>query len=76
MNNGVSDPAHYSAEELLRDGGSIHVRSIQPDDRERLLHHFKELGEDSRYHRFFGVKRSLNEAELTQLTQLDFVNHV
>jgi acetate---CoA ligase (ADP-forming) len=76
MSSGVSDPAHYSAEELLRDGGSIHVRSIRPDDRERLLRHFKELSEDSRYHRFFGVKRSLGEAELTRLTQLDFVNHV
>jgi acetate---CoA ligase (ADP-forming) len=70
------EPAHYSAEEILRDGGSILVRSIRPDDRERLLRHFKELSEDSRYHRFFGVKRSLSEADLTQLTQLDFVTHV
>jgi len=70
------EPAHYSAEEILRDGGSIHVRAIRPDDRERLLRHFKGLSEDSRYHRFFGVKRSLSETELTHFTQLDFVNHV
>jgi acetate---CoA ligase (ADP-forming) len=70
------DPAHYSAEEILRDGGSIHVRAIRPDDRERLLRHFKELSDDSRYHRFFGIKRSLSHADLTGLTQLDFVNHV
>src|SRR5215467_11762351 len=75
-NSGALDPAHYSAEEILRDGGSIHVRAIRPDDRERLLRHFKELSEDSRYHRFFGVKRSLTEADLNRLTQLDFVNHV
>ena len=76
MSSRAPDPAHYSAEEVLRDGGSIHVRAIRPDDRERLLRHFKELSEDSRYHRFFGVKRSLSEEELTRLTQLDFVNHV
>jgi acetate---CoA ligase (ADP-forming) len=76
MSGGAFDPAHYSAEEILRDGGSIHVRAIRPDDRERLLRHFKELSEDSRYHRFFGVKRSLSEAELQRFTQLDFVNHV
>jgi acetyl coenzyme A synthetase (ADP forming)-like protein len=70
------DPAQYSAEEILRDGGSVYVRAIRPDDRDRLLRHFKELSEDSRYHRFFGVKRSLSEAELNRFTQLDFVNHV
>jgi acyl-CoA synthetase (NDP forming)/GNAT superfamily N-acetyltransferase len=70
------DPAHYTAEEILRDGRSIHVRAIRPDDRERLLRHFKELSADSRYHRFFGVKRSLTEADLTGFTQLDFINHV
>ena len=76
MSSGAFDPAHYSAEEILRDGGSIYVRAIRADDRERLLRHFKELSEDSRYHRFFGVKRSLSEADLTRLTQLDLVNHV
>jgi len=74
--SGAFDPAYYSAEEILRDGGSIHVRAIRADDRERLLRHFKELSEDSRYHRFFGVKRSLSEAELTRFTQLDFIDHV
>ena len=76
MSGSALDPAHYSAEEILRDGGSIRVRAIRSDDRERLLRHFKELSEDSRYHRFFGVKRSLTEADLTRFTQLDFVNHV
>jgi acyl-CoA synthetase (NDP forming)/RimJ/RimL family protein N-acetyltransferase len=70
------DAAHYDADEILRDGGSIHIRAIRPDDRERLLRHFKELSEQSRYNRFFGLKRSLSDAELAQLTDLDFVNHV
>jgi acetate---CoA ligase (ADP-forming) len=70
------DPASYSAEVILRDGGSIYVRAIRPDDCERLLRHFKELSEQSKYHRFFGIKRTLTDAEIVKLTHLDFVNHV
>jgi acetyl coenzyme A synthetase (ADP forming)-like protein len=72
----IIDAAHYSVEEVLRDGGSIHVRALRPDDRERLLEHFKGLSQQSRYYRFFGLKRSMSDAELVRLTQLDFVTHV
>jgi acetate---CoA ligase (ADP-forming) len=72
----IIDSAHYSSEEVLRDGGSIHVRALRPNDRERLLDHFKGLSQQSRYYRFFGLKRSMTEAELVRLTQLDFVAHV
>src|SRR5580698_9708998 len=72
----IIDSAHYSFEEVLRDGGSIHVRALRPNDRERLLDHFKGLSQQSRYYRFFGLKRSMSEAELVRLTQLDFVAHV
>src|SRR5690349_21611074 len=70
------DAASYSSEVILRDGGSIYVRAIRPDDRERLLRHFKALSEESKYHRFFGLKRELTGDELIKLTNLDFVNHV
>ena len=33
---GINDPRLYSVEELLRDGASIHIRAIRPDDRERV----------------------------------------
>jgi acetate---CoA ligase (ADP-forming) len=72
----IADIAHYSAEEVLRDGGSIHVRALRPDDRERLLQHFRSLSQDSIYHRFFGLKRTLTDEELIRLTKLDFVTHV
>src|SRR5271170_200524 len=72
----IINSAHYSAEEVLRDGGSIHVRALRPDDRERLLDHFKGLSQQSRYYRFFGLKRSMSDGELVRLTQLDVVAHV
>jgi len=72
----ITDAAHYSAEEVLRDGGSIHIRAIRPDDRERLLNHFKGLSQQSIYYRFFGLKRTMTDDELVRMTQLDFVSHV
>jgi acetate---CoA ligase (ADP-forming) len=72
----ITDAAHYSAEEVLRDGGSIHIRAIRPDDRERLLNHFKGLSQQSIYYRFFGLKRTMTDDELARMTQLDFVSHV
>ncbi|HSU92007.1 MAG TPA: GNAT family N-acetyltransferase, partial [Sporolactobacillaceae bacterium] len=75
-NEVVIDSASYRTEEVLRDGGSIHIRAIRPNDRERLLQHFKGLSEQSIYYRFFGIKRTLDDAELARFTQLDFANHV
>jgi acetyl coenzyme A synthetase (ADP forming)-like protein len=71
-----SDPHHYEADEILRDGGSIHVRAIRPDDKQRLLRHFQRLGQRSVYFRFFGAKKRLTDEELKRLTEPDFVNHV
>jgi acetyl coenzyme A synthetase (ADP forming)-like protein len=75
-NEPITDAAHYSAEEVLRDGGSIHIRAIRPDDRDRLLNHFKGLSQQSIYYRFFGIKRTMTDDELARMTQLDFVSHV
>jgi acetyl coenzyme A synthetase (ADP forming)-like protein len=73
-------PAHaisrYAVDELLRDGGSIHLRAIRPDDRERLVEHFHRLSARSVYFRFFGAKRRLTEEELERFTRLDFVDRV
>jgi GNAT superfamily N-acetyltransferase len=68
--------AAYTADELLRDGQSIHVRAIRPDDRELLREHFHHLSARSVRFRFFAAKHRLTEHELDRLTQLDFVNAV
>src|SRR5689334_18021257 len=73
---GILDPRQYAAEAVLRDGGSIHIRAIRPDDRERLLDHFHRLSARSVYFRFFGAKRRLTNAELDQFTRLDFDRRV
>lgn len=61
---------------MLRDGGSIHLRAIRPDDKARLVDHFKRLSARSVYFRFFGSKLRLTDDELRRFTELDFVRHV
>ena len=72
----MSDASAYTAQERLRDGTTLRIRAIRPDDKARLQEHFENLSERSVYHRFFGHKRSLNESDLHQLTELDFTDHV
>jgi acetyl coenzyme A synthetase (ADP forming)-like protein len=64
---------HYSADEVLRDGGSIHIRAIRADDKERLVNHFSRLSAQSVYFRFFRAKKRLTDTELANFTELDFV---
>ena len=72
----LNDPRHYEADTILRDGTSIHIRAIRPDDKQRLVAHFQQLGKQSVYFRFFGAKKRLTDEELQRLTEPDFVNHV
>lgn len=65
-------PRSYNEHAILRDGGSIRIRAIRADDKERLLAHFNRLSDRSRYFRFLGIKRELTPEELVRLTELDF----
>jgi succinyl-CoA synthetase alpha subunit len=72
----LADPSLYQSEEILRDGRSILVRAIHPDDKDRLREHFQGLSSESIYLRFMGMKRELTDAELKRLTEIDFRDHV
>jgi len=72
----TKDASFYWWQEVLRDGTVIVIRAIRPDDRERLLTHFETLSKESRYFRFFGIRRALSDSDLDYFTHLDFVRHV
>jgi acetyl coenzyme A synthetase (ADP forming)-like protein len=72
----MSDPRAFALDAVLRDGGSIHLRAIRPDDKARLVDHFRRLSARSVYFRFFGSKLRLTDSELRRFTELDFVDHV
>ncbi len=67
---------HYETDAPLRDGQLVHIRAIRAEDKDRLHEHFRSLGPESVYNRFFGPKVDLTDVELARLTELDFDTHV
>jgi RimJ/RimL family protein N-acetyltransferase len=68
----VADPRNYLVRETLKDGTEVNVRAIRADDGPRILDAFNTLDRESIYRRFFSPKKGLSDAELTQLTEVDF----
>lgn len=66
------DVRNYAAADALRDGTPVTVRA---EDGETVLSAFEKLDPESVYTRFFTYKKSLSDAEVRQLTEID-PNHV
>jgi acetyl coenzyme A synthetase (ADP forming)-like protein len=67
-----TDPRIYSAPAALRDGGSVLIRAIRPDDKSRLLDLLDRMSAQSVYFRFFRTRRRLTDEELKKYTEIDF----
>lgn len=65
-------PSEYEFDVVLRDGEVAQFRPIRPDDGERMLGMFENMGPESRYFRFFRVKRELTPEELEYFTNVDY----
>jgi hypothetical protein len=72
------ETSEYQVAGKLRDGSTIVIRAIHPDDLERFRRAFRQFlkSPDSVRFRFHGLKRSLSENEAIQMTKVDFINHV
>jgi GNAT superfamily N-acetyltransferase len=70
------DAANYEEIVTLKNGTGVRIRSIRPDDKQRLVTAFKNLDPESIYTRFFHHKKMLSDAELKAATELDFDNAV
>lgn len=68
--------ATFSTCETLRDGRSITIRALQPDDRSAMLSAVGRVSAQSLYRRFFGPKRGFSEKETDFFVNVDFVTHV
>lgn len=68
--------ATHSAKERLRDGRTIEVRALRPDDREDMLAAIGRTSPQSLRRRFFVPKRGFSETELAFFMNIDFDNHV
>jgi GNAT superfamily N-acetyltransferase len=59
----------------LRDGATVLIRPVRPDDRPLFVAGFERLGEQSRYARFLGLKKRLRDDELRFFTDVDHRDH-
>jgi len=70
------DFKNYAAVVPLSDVGTIQVRAIRADDRERILDLFNRLTRRTIYFRFHEPKTEVSPEELTRYTELDFRDRV
>ncbi len=59
----------------LRDGASVFVRPIRPDDKGAIREAFARLSEQSRYQRFLTPVNELSQSQLRYLTEVDHTDH-
>jgi len=66
-------PAHRETDVVLRDGSTVHVRPVRPDDEVALLAFYRGLSEQARTLRFF--TRTTDEALAERVRKLVDVDY-
>jgi len=69
-------PARWEADVVLRDGATVHVRPIRPDDAEALQAFHVGQSERSIYFRFFAPLKRLPDRDLSHFTHVDHDDRV
>jgi RimJ/RimL family protein N-acetyltransferase len=72
----MSTIAVHSTTERLRDGSSIEIRALRPNDRDHMLEAIGRTSPQSLQRRFFVPKRGFSEKEVSFFMNIDFDNHV
>jgi RimJ/RimL family protein N-acetyltransferase len=72
----VLDASTYSVMEELRNGRSVEIRALKPDDRDDLIAAVGRSSAQSIYRRFFGARRHFSEKEIAFFVNVDFKTHV
>jgi RimJ/RimL family protein N-acetyltransferase len=71
-----NDMANYTSTEHLRNGRSVTIRAIRPDDKGIMIDALSKVSPQSLYFRLFSGKRKFSDDEMIQITTVDFVNIV
>jgi RimJ/RimL family protein N-acetyltransferase len=72
----MASAADYSAVERLRDGRTIEIRALRPNDQEDMLAAVDRTSVQSLQRRFFVPKRGFSDKEVSFFMNIDFTNHV
>jgi ribosomal protein S18 acetylase RimI-like enzyme len=76
IGNTVVQARDYHATEVLRNGHTVEIRALEPEDRAGLLASVGRTSQKSLYRRFFGFRRDFTEQEVDRYLDVDFVSHV
>lgn len=66
----------YMTTEPLRDGRTVEIRALRPDDRAGMLAAVDRTSKQSLYRRFFAFKRGFTDQEVNFYLNVDFLDHV
>ncbi|MGR7026539.1 bifunctional acetate--CoA ligase family protein/GNAT family N-acetyltransferase [Geodermatophilus sp. URMC 62] len=69
-------PAHWEADIIAADGGTVHLRPICPEDADGLVGLMERSSDQTRYYRFFGPMKRLSEKDLHRFTHVDHADRV
>ncbi|HXA59589.1 MAG TPA: GNAT family N-acetyltransferase [Streptosporangiaceae bacterium] len=69
-------PDHWEADVVLADGGTAHVRPVEPGDAELLRAFYARLSPQTIYYRFFSPHPRLTEREIEHFTTVDHRDRV
>ena len=69
-------PEYWEADVVLRDGGTAHLRPIQPADADAVQAFHTGQSQNSIYMRFFAFKARLSGKELKRFTEVDYNDRV
>jgi RimJ/RimL family protein N-acetyltransferase len=72
----MTNAADYAAIERLREGTTIEIRALRPDDQSDMLAAVDRTSTQSLRRRFFVPKRGFSEKEISFFMNIDFTNHV
>ncbi|MGH9270770.1 MAG: hypothetical protein ACRDZ2_05820, partial [Ilumatobacteraceae bacterium] len=70
----TAPPDRWTANVVLGDGETVHLRPIRPSDAPALAEFHGRQSSDSIYRRFFSPKPTLSDAELAHFTNVDLVD--
>ena len=66
-------PVEFESDVVLRDGSTLRLRPVRPEDESLLLQFFQSLSPESLYFRFMAVPR-IDEHRVKALTNVDYEN--
>ncbi|MGY8666600.1 GNAT family N-acetyltransferase [Bradyrhizobium sp. UFLA05-109] len=72
----MTEAAHYSAQEFLKDGSPVEIRALRSEDEADMLAAIERTSPQSLQRRFFAMKRHFSDKERAYFMQVDFKNHV